>query len=119
MIGFPFILWLIFTSFDFRNGDQIFAIGGLIGLIGNFTKYRNLITGKIFSFILMALPIVKRLMEVPTEKFNYLTFQIPILIFVITYLIYIIKPSRNKKTGRTTHNHNYDTFNFVQSIHNY
>ena len=101
MIRLPFILWIAFTGFDFENSDQFFAFSGLIGLITNFTKYRNLITGKIFSFILMILPIVKRLIEVPAEKFNYLTFQMPFLIFVITYLIYIIKPSRNKKTGES------------------
>jgi hypothetical protein len=99
MIGLPFILWLIFTSFDFGNSDQIFAISGLIGLIINFTKYGKPILGKILSFILMILPIVRRLTEIPIEKFNYLTFQIPLLIFVIAYLIYIIKPNRNKKTA--------------------
>lgn len=97
MIGLPFILWLIFTSFDFGNSDQIFAIFGLIGLIMNFTKYGKPRLGRVLSFILMILPIARRLTEVPIEKFNYLTFQIPLLIFVITYLIYIIKPNRNKK----------------------
>ncbi len=98
MIGLPFILWLIFTSFDFGNSDQIFAISGLIGLILNFTKYGKLILRKILSFILMILPIVKLLTEIPLEKFNYFTFQIPLLVFVYTYLIYIIKPNKNKKT---------------------
>ncbi len=98
MIGLPFILWLIFTSFDFGNSDQIFAISGLIGLILNFTKYGKLILRKILSFILMILPIVKLLTEIPLEKFNYFTFQIPLLVFVYTYLFYIIKPNKNKKT---------------------
>ncbi len=99
MIGLPFILWLIFTSFDFGNSDQIFAISGLIGIIINFTKYGKPTLGKILSFVLMILPIVRRMTEIPIEKFNYLTFQIPLLIFVIAYLIYIIKPNRNKKTA--------------------
>ncbi len=97
-IGLPLILWLILTSFDFGNSDQIFAISGLIGLIMNFTKYGKLTLGKILSFILMILPIARRQTEIPIEKFNYLTFQIPLLIFVTVYLIYIIKPNRNKKT---------------------
>ena len=98
MIGLPFIFWLIFTSFEFGNSDQIFAVFGLIGLILNFTKYGKLRLGKILSFILMILPISRRLTEIPIQKFNYLAFQIPLLIFIITYLIYIIKRNGNKKT---------------------
>ncbi len=96
MIGLPFIFWLIFTSFDFGNSDQIFAILGLIGFILNFAKYGKSRIGRILSFILMIAPIVRRLTEIPLEKFNYLTFQIPLLVFVIAYLIYIIKPDRKK-----------------------
>ena len=33
MIGLPFILWLIFTTFDFGNIDQFFAILGVTGII--------------------------------------------------------------------------------------
>ena len=99
MIGLPLILWLIFTSFNFGNSDQIFALLGLVGLILNFIKYGKSRLGKTLIFILMILPIVRRLTEIPIEKFNYLTFQIPLLIFVIAYLIYIIKPDRNKKTA--------------------
>ena len=36
MIGLPFILWLIFTTFDFGNIDQFFAILGVTGIILNF-----------------------------------------------------------------------------------
>ena len=39
MIGIPFIIWLFWSSFEFGNNDQIFAIIGLIGLISFFTKY--------------------------------------------------------------------------------
>jgi hypothetical protein len=102
MIGLPFIFWLIFTSFEFGNSDQIFAVFGLIGLILNFTKYGKSRLGKILSFILMILPITRRLTEIPIEKFNYLAFQIPLLIFIITYLIYIIK--RNNGYKKTTYN---------------
>ena len=92
MIGIPFIFWLIFTSFDFGNAEQIFAFLGLIGFILNFTKSLKSSPLKILSFALMLAPLIKRLTETPIEKFNYLTFQIPFLIFIITYLILIIKP---------------------------
>jgi hypothetical protein len=52
----------------------------------------------VLCFMLMILPIASRLYEVPIEKFNYLMFQIPLLIFVIAYLIYIIQPNGNIKS---------------------
>ncbi|SDT03958.1 hypothetical protein SAMN04489797_3089 [Winogradskyella sediminis] len=102
MIGLPFIFWLIFTSFEFGNSDQIFAIFGLIGVILNFTKHSKSRLGKILSFVLMLTPIARRMTEIPIEKFNYLAFQIPLLLFVITYLIYILKQNENKKTVHNT-----------------
>lgn len=102
MIGLPFLFWLIWTSFEFGNSDQIFAIFGLIGLLLIFTKYYKLRIIKILSFVLMLTPIVRRLTEVPLEKFNYLAFQIPLIIFIITYLILIFKPNNEQKTGYNT-----------------
>lgn len=91
MIGIPFLMWIIYTSFDFGNSEQIFAILGMVGIILNFTKYWKLRIVKVLSFILMTLPLIKRVTETPIEKFNYLTFQIPLLIFITTYLFLIIK----------------------------
>lgn len=102
MIGLPFLFWLIWTSFEFGNSDQIFAIFGLIGLLLIFTKYYKRRIIKILSFVLMLTPIVRRLTEVPLEKFNYLAFQIPLIIFIITYLILIFKPNNEQKTGYNT-----------------
>ena len=98
LIGVPFILWLIFTSFDFGNNEQIFAICGIIGIALNFTKYGKSRIGKILIFVLMILPITKRITIAPIEKFNYLAFQFPLLVFVISYLIFIIKPTKKKKS---------------------
>ncbi len=95
MVGIPLLMWLIYTSFDFGNIDQIYAIIGLVGIILNFTKYTKSRIIKVFSFVLMIIPIVRRLSETPMEKFNYLTFQIPLLIFTITYLILILKSKWN------------------------
>jgi hypothetical protein len=90
MIGLPFILWLIFTTLDFGNIDQLFAIFGLVGIILNLTKWRTNIIATILSFTLMLSPIISRLVQVPIEMFNYLAFQIPLTTFIITYLTYII-----------------------------
>ena len=99
MIGLPFLFWLVWTSFEFGNSDQIFAVFGLIGFILVFTKlYRQRIF-KILIFVLMITPIVRRLTEVSFEKFNYLAFQIPFLIFIITSLILLFKTKKEEKTG--------------------
>ena len=90
MIGLPFICWLFFTLFDFGNIDQLFAFLGIIGIILNLTKWKNEISITVISFALMLSPIVSRLIQVPLEKFNYLAFQIPLTIFIITYLTFIV-----------------------------
>jgi len=90
MIGFPFILWLIFSIFDFGNIDQLFAIFGLAGVILNLSKLKGNIFVVILSFLLMLAPIVSRLVQVSIEMFDYLTFQIPLIIFILTYLVYIV-----------------------------
>lgn len=97
IIGMPFIFWILWTSFEFGNNDQFFAILGLIGLGLMFTKYHNLRIIKILSFILMLTPIFRRFSEIPIEKFNYLAFKIPFGIFIITYLLLIFKQSFLKK----------------------
>jgi hypothetical protein len=98
MIGLPFILWLVFTIFDFGNIDQIFAIFGIIGIVLNLSKWKNKILVTIISFILMLSPLISRLFQVEMGKFNYLAFQIPLTIFIVTYLIFIIINIKEKKT---------------------
>jgi hypothetical protein len=93
MIGVPFIARLFWTSFEFGNKDQIFAIIGLVGLITIFTKYYKNRILRVLIFGLMLTPIVRRLTEVPIEKFDYLAFQLPLLIFITTFLILIFKPN--------------------------
>ncbi len=93
MIGVPFILWLLWTSFEFGNSDQIFAILGLVGLISMFTKYYANRILKALIFVLMLSPIVRRLTEIPLEKFNYLAFIIPFFVFVMAFLVSIFKPN--------------------------
>ena len=98
MIGLPFILWLVFTIFDFGNIDQIFALFGIIGIVLNLSKWKNNILVTILSFILMLSPLISRLLQVEMEKFDYLAFKIPLTIFILTYLIFIIINIKEKKT---------------------
>ncbi|NJC28269.1 hypothetical protein GGR27_003792 [Lewinella antarctica] len=87
LIGMPLILWNLFTSFDFGNEDQLFAISGLIGMVLMFTKLFQNITYKILTFGLLLTPIIRRVTEVPIEKFNYLSFQVPLLVFILSFSI--------------------------------
>lgn len=96
IIGLPFIVWLIFATFDFGNIDQLFAIFGLVGIALNLTKWGTNIIVTILSFLLMISPIISRLVQVPLEMFDYLAFQIPLTIFIVTYLTYIIINAKEK-----------------------
>lgn len=103
MSGIPLIIWLIFTAFDFGNIDQLFAVFGLMGIILNFTKWKTSIKITILSFVLMLLPVISRLVQLPIEMFNYLAFQIPLMIFIVTYLGYIIT-NANESAGKDCNN---------------
>ena len=101
MIGLPFFLWLIFNTFNFGNIDQLFAILGIIGIVLNLSKWSNHIFIMFLSFAFMLSPLISRMIQVPIEKFNYLAFQIPLTIFLITYLaLIIINLSQNKLLQR-------------------
>ena len=101
MIGLPLICWLIFTSFDFGNIDQLFAIFGIIGFAINLSKWKNNILLTIVSFILMLSPVISRLIQVPIATFNYFAFQIPLSLFVITYILFIVTNILEQKTANT------------------
>lgn len=91
MIGLPFIIWLLFTLFNFGNPDQFFAFLGVIGLTISFITFKSKRTLKILlldilCFMLLAAPLIRRTTAIPIEKFNYLTFIIPITIFALSFL---------------------------------
>jgi hypothetical protein len=95
MIGLPFLLWLIFTIFDFGNVDQLFALLAVLGLILTFRNWNKNRTQKILfidfvCFFLLAAPIIGRLNAVPLSMFNYGAFIIPAAVFVLCYLISLV-----------------------------
>ena len=94
IIGLPFFSWLLFTLFDFGNIDQLFAFLAVIGLTITFinrNRNRNLtiLLIDIICFLLLASPLVRRMTAIPIEKFNYLAFIIPTILFVLFYIISI------------------------------
>ena len=94
IIGLPFFSWLLFTLFDFGNIDQLFAFLAVIGLTTTFinrnkTRTLTILLIDIICFLLLASPLVRRMTAIPIEKFNYLAFIIPTILFVLFYIISI------------------------------
>jgi len=92
MIGLPFFLWLSFTLFDFGNIDQLFAFLAVAGLTINLINANKQRTLKILlldvmCFLLLAAPVIARLLEAPINLFNYAAFIIPTTVFVLFYLV--------------------------------
>jgi len=99
MIGLPFFFWLFFTLFDFGKADQFFAWLAVMGLYISLYKLRSTPTLKIVlidigCFALMASPLVYRLSVVPIEKFNYVAFILPSVIFIVFYFLSILSSLR-------------------------
>lgn len=92
LIGVPFILWLLMTSIDFGNVEQVFAILGIVGFGLNFTSLFTQRKYRVLFFLFMLVPLVKRFTSLYFETFNYLTFILPVGVFIISYLILIVKP---------------------------
>lgn len=94
IIGLPFFLWLLFTLFDFGNSDQFFALLAITGLILvylniNSKKTLIILFTDILCLFLLCSPIIRRMLIIPLEEFNYLVFIIPTAIFCSLYLISI------------------------------
>jgi len=89
MMGVPFGAWLILQSLEFGNVDQLFSILAIVGIVLNFSKWKNSIFGNIVSFIFMLSPIVSRMVQLPIEMFDYLAFEIPLATFVLFYFVSI------------------------------
>ena len=105
MISIPMFLYLLFSIANFDSPLQavtsIFAIVGLIVVIKlNFVsnnKKRFLLS--VLAFFLLLSPIIQRLAFVPIRLFNYPLFIIPVLLFLISYvllLIFIFKSTFSK-----------------------
>ena len=94
MIGISFFVWLLFTMFDFGNVNQSYALLAVVGLTINFINLNKKRTFKVLfldfaCFLLMASPIVWRMIDVNIHLFNYWTFIVPTIVFALLYLISI------------------------------
>jgi uncharacterized membrane protein len=95
MIGLPFLLWLVFTIFDFGNINQLFAFLAVLGLIlisrnWNKTRTQKILLIDFVCFMLLTIPLISRLNAVPLSMFNYGAFIIPMAVFMLCSLISLV-----------------------------
>ncbi|MBV8327344.1 hypothetical protein [Chryseobacterium sp.] len=91
------MIWLLVTAFDFDNSDQLSAVSGILGVSLHLTPWKNKFYVTILSFIMMLLPVAGRMIKIPIEQFNYPAFEIPLFIFFVCYLIFIILNAKKAK----------------------
>ncbi len=105
MIALPFIFFIVFTMFG-SEGTQtaatsIASFSGLLLLLYllMFKISKGIILIELGIFILLCASLIDRLTSVPIELFNYSLFIIPVISFVICYLLSIIFSFRDVKNN--------------------
>ena len=92
MIAFPFLIYLILNVFCLGTISQmITSIIGICGLIIIIKQMREEATNKrlfmeFVALIMLLIPLIERLTSVQINLFYYLSFEIPIITFLILYL---------------------------------
>jgi hypothetical protein len=91
MISLPFGLFVLFSLADLGTLNQLTAIPAMTAVVIVLrTSTKQLNWNWVFLhglvFVLLCAPLVNRLTDAPIELFNYDTFKIPLIIFIILYL---------------------------------
>lgn len=101
MISLPFGFWLAFNIFQFGELEQLFAFIGIVGIVLNMIRLKRNLFISITGFVFMLIPLFTRFYEMSFSKFNYLSFQIPFTLFVLTYLVsmvlFVLLINKNEK----------------------
>lgn len=106
MIAMPLFSILIFSFFDLEMLQWTFyAIIGLTLLLFNYTEInkRNQFLLNITAFILLLMPIIDRLLTFEWYWFNFPMFYVPLILFIILYLmsLYFQSMEINKSSSQT------------------
>jgi 4-hydroxybenzoate polyprenyltransferase len=96
MIGFPFIIFLFLALF--ASWWTIAQLTALLALIGLFSiaiyvespKTKRILIIEAVIFLLLLLPIIERITDVPIALFNYAAFIIPCISFIVLYLLSLL-----------------------------
>ena len=98
IIAIPFILYLISASISIfyleginQSVSSLIGIIGLIIIIKNFKEetFKNVFIS-FLGFLMLLVPLIERLSSISIELFNYLSFKIPLILFLMFFLIYIL-----------------------------
>ena len=97
IVAIPFIVYLISASISIFNLDGINqSVTSLIGIIGliiikNFEEetFKSIFIN-FLGFLILLVPLIERLSSVSIELFNYLSFKIPLILFVVLFLIFML-----------------------------
>ena len=117
MIALPFLIYLCLNMFGLGTIFQIMtSIIGILGLVMIMKQMRQKVTLKrifieLLGLIMLTIPLIERLTSVSIELFDYLTFKIPTILFLVLYLVSLfiltieflkMKQNRIKKTAGNT-----------------
>lgn len=95
MIALPFIMFIFFNLFGYEDAlITLTSIAGIAGLLTLLivTRYKlskRTLLIEVLVFLLLCAPIIERLTSVPIELFNYAIFIIPLIGFVLFYVLYL------------------------------
>ncbi len=95
IVAIPFILYLISASISIFNLDGINqSVTSLIGIIGLILIIKNFeeetfksVFINFLGFLILLVPLIERSSSVSIELFNYLSFKIPLILFIVLFLI--------------------------------
>lgn len=113
MIALPFLIYLCFNMFGLGTISQIvISIIGVLGFIIVIKQMSQKVTLKrifieILGLIMLTVPLIERLNSVAIKLFDYLTFKIPTILFLIFYLVslsILIIEFLNSKQNRIKNN---------------
>lgn len=99
IIVIPFIFYLISACASIfhlevinQASTSIIGIIGLLLIIKSFQENKNTLKSifiNIIGFLMLLVPIAERLSSVSLKLFNYSAFKIPLILFLLFFIIYI------------------------------
>jgi hypothetical protein len=97
IIAIPFIIYLISASISIfyleginQSVTSLISIVGLIIIIKHFKEetFKSVFIS-FLGFLMLLVPLIERLSSISIELFNYLSFKIPVILFVVLFFIYM------------------------------
>jgi hypothetical protein len=106
MICLPFICLLTFSIIEFGSRFNLMAILAGIGFLLLFIPFKEYslkasLRIHVVAFLLLLSPLVERLISVPLYLFNYASFIVPCVIFLLFYILSTVFLYADFKRGKS------------------